>query len=101
MCGCSGRRRHGRRDAVFSHRLWALVLRSVSRWAHIEEWGLREVAVQTGAWALLFSACSIIGALNTDGWFSGVFWLAAIVLGGIAAYGAILLYRSRGMDLNR
>lgn len=60
----------------------------------------REVAVQTGAWAL-FSAGSIIGALNTDGWFSGVFWLAAIVLGGIAVYGAILLYRSRGMDLNR
>ena len=59
----------------------------------------REVAVQTGAWAL-FSACSIIGALNTDGWFSGVFWLAAIVLGGLAIYGALLLYRSRGMDLN-
>ena len=60
----------------------------------------REVAVQTGAWAL-FSAGSIIGALNTNGWFSGVFWLAAIVLGGIAVYGATLLYRSRGMDLNR
>lgn len=60
----------------------------------------REVAVQTGAWAL-FSVCSIIGALNTEGWFSGVFWLAAIVLGGIAVYGAVLLYRSRGMDLNR
>ena len=41
------------------------------------------------------------GLWNTDGWFSGVFWPPAIVLGGIAVYGAILLYRSRGMDLNR
>ena len=59
-----------------------------------------EVAVQTGAWTL-FCAGSIVGALNTDGLFSGVFWLAAVVLGGIAVYGASLLYRSRGMDLNR
>jgi hypothetical protein len=59
-----------------------------------------EVAVQTGLWAL-FSAGSIIGAVNTGGWFSAVFWLTAVVLGGIAGYGAILLYRSRGKDLTR
>ena len=59
-----------------------------------------EVTVQTGAWAL-FSAGSIVGALNTDGLFSALFWLAAVVLGGAAGYGAILLYRSRGTDLDR
>ena len=59
-----------------------------------------EVAVQINLWAL-FSAGSIIEAVNTDGWFSAVFWLTAIVLGGITVYGATLLYRSRGMDLNR
>lgn len=58
----------------------------------------REVAVQTFAWAL-FSAGSIVGAVNTDGWFSGLFWLAALVCGGLAVYGAVLLYRSRRMDL--
>src|SRR6187402_2848651 len=54
-----------------------------------------EVAVQTGAWAL-FSAGSVVGAVHTDGWFSAIFWLAAVVLAGIAGYGASLLYRSRG-----
>ncbi len=59
-----------------------------------------EVALQTGAWAL-FSAGSVVGALNTDGWFSAIFWLAAVVLAGIAGYGASLLYRSRGTDVDR
>lgn len=59
-----------------------------------------EVAVQTSAWAL-FSAGSIVGALYTDGWFSGLFWLAAIATAGAGCYGATLLYRARGMDLDR
>ncbi len=59
-----------------------------------------EVAVQTGAWAL-FSAGSVVGALHTDGWFSAIFWLAAVVLAGIAGYGVSLLYRSRGTDVDR
>ena len=49
-----------------------------------------EVAVQTGAWAL-FSAGSVVGAVHTDGWFSAIFWLAAVVLAGIAGFGASLL----------
>jgi len=44
---------------------------------------------------------SVVGALHTDGWFSAIFWLAAVVLAGIAGYGASLLYRSRGTDVDR
>ena len=59
-----------------------------------------EVAVQSGAWAI-FCGGSIVGALETDGWASAVFWLVALAVGGVAVYGLSLLYRSRGMDVDR
>jgi hypothetical protein len=58
-----------------------------------------EVAFQTCAWAVLCGG-SIVGALETDGWASVVFWLVGLSIGGIVVYGLSLLYRSRGMDVD-